>query len=99
MDAVSPKARIESLGAGIFVRDRNSESRLEEKDFHRAFAEPVFVWIGPGQFAVEKMDALLDSVKRLHLVQRFRFPNVSVPERIVARIRSEFPNAKIEGAR
>jgi hypothetical protein len=99
MNAESPNRQIENLGAGVFIRERNSESRLQEKDFHRAFEEPVIIWIAPGEFREEKMDALLDLAKKLHAVQRFRFPNVSVPERVLIRIRSEFPKAAIEGAK
>jgi hypothetical protein len=97
MHAVSPKQQIEALGAGVFIRERNSESRLEEKDFHRAFSEPVIIWIAPGEFQEERLDVLLQAAKKLHAVQRFRFPNVAVPERIILRIRSEFPDAIVEG--
>jgi hypothetical protein len=99
MNAVSPKQQIEALGAGVFIRNRNSEARLQEENFYRAFGEPVVVWIAPGEFREEKMDALLDAAKKLHAVQRFRFPNVSVSERVLVRIRSEFPNAAIEGVK
>ncbi len=42
--------RIEELGAGVFIRDRNVESRLQPEDFHRAYAEPVTLWVMPNRY-------------------------------------------------
>jgi hypothetical protein len=91
------KQKIEGIGAGVFIRDRAVESRLTESDFHRAFREPVIVWFTPQEYKKDQIDAVLDAAKKLHAVQCFRFPNVSVPSRILDRIRSEFPNTKVTG--
>jgi len=68
MKTSSAHLEIETLGAGIFIRDRNVESRLSDVDFHRAFTEPVVVWMTPTEYKEEKMPALLDAAKRLGAV-------------------------------
>ena len=95
----TPKQQIESLGAGVFIRDRNIESRLLEADFHRAFSEPVVVWFTPTEYQERTIELVLDASKRLHAVQCFRFPNICVSAHILDRIRSEFPTALIEGGK
>jgi len=97
MKTLSPRQRVETQGAGVFIRDRNVYSRLTDVDFHRAFSEPVVIWLTPFEYKEERLDALLDAVKKLHSIQRFRFPNVAIPARIFSRICAEFPEAKIDG--
>ncbi len=99
MKSANPKQQIDSLGAGIFVRTRNVESRLADQDFHRAFTEPVIVWFTPGNYDEAKVELLLDAARNLYAIHCFRFPNVKVPLRILDRIRSEFPDALLEGVR
>ena len=95
----TPRRQIEELGAGVFIRDRNIESRLAETDFHRAYSEPVIIWISPRKYKEEKMPALFDSARKLFSIQCFRFPNSEVSDVVIDRIRSDFPNARIEGMR
>jgi hypothetical protein len=95
----SPRLKMETLGAGVFIRDRNVESRLSEKDFHRAFTEPGVIWMTPAEYKEEKIAAVLDAAKKLHAIQCFRFPNVRVPDAILGRIRSDFPQARVEGVK
>ncbi len=96
---MSPKQEIEALGAGIFIREKNVESRLEESDFHRAFREPVIVWFAPGEWREDMIDAVLTFSKRLHSIHRFRFPNICVPQAILGRIQVEFPDSVVEGVK
>jgi hypothetical protein len=91
--------QFEALGAGLFIRTRNVESRVSEKDFHRAFSKPVIVWITPGDYQEDGMDSVLDVAKKLHAIQCFRFPNVRVSSHVLSRIRSEFPKARVEGVK
>jgi hypothetical protein len=90
---------IESFGAAVFVPTATGELRLHEGDFHRAYVEPVVIWIMPGSFDVQKTESLLDAAKELHAVRTFRFPNVVVPDQLIARVRAEFSEALIQGAR
>lgn len=99
MHVASQKQLIEGLGAGVFVRRRNAEARLQEKDFHLAFTESVMVWFTPGEYREEKIEEALRVAKRFHSVRSFRFPSVHLPASTVARIRAEFPRATIEGVK
>jgi len=99
MRAASQKQLVEGSGAGVFVQRGNSETRLQEEDFHLAFTEPVLIWFTPTEYREEKTEEVLAVAKRLHSVREFRFPNVSVPVSVVTKIRSDFPKAKIEGIR
>ena len=63
MNALISLRHIESFGAGVFVRSRNVESRLSEKDFHRAFSEPVILWFAPGEYQEDKVGSALDVAK------------------------------------
>jgi hypothetical protein len=99
MKTSSPHLEIEALGAGVFIRDRNVESRLSDLDFHRAFTEPVVIWMMPTEYREEKMMAVLDAAQRLCEIQCFRFPNVRVPAAILTRIRMDFPKARVEGVK
>lgn len=93
----SPIQLIESLGAGVFVRRGNSEARLQANDFHRAYAEPVMIWFNPHGYREETIDEVLAVAKKLYSVRRFRFPAVRVPVSTLAKLRSEFPDAEVEG--
>jgi len=97
MHAASQKQLVEGSGAGVFVRRGNSETRLQEEDFHLAFTELVLIWFTPTEYREEKVEDVLAAAKKFHSVRRFRFPNARVPASIVARIRADFPAAKIEG--
>ena len=99
MKTSSPHREIETLGAGVFIRDRNVESRLSDVNFHRAFTEPVVIWMTPTEYKEEKIMAVLDAAQRLCEIQCFRFPNVRMPAEILARIRRDFPKAKVEGVK
>lgn len=97
MRAASQKQLVEGFGAGVFVRRRNAETRLQEEDFHLAFTEPVLIWFTPTEYREEKIEEVLAAAKKFHSVRRFRFPDVRVPASVVARIRADFPTARIEG--
>ena len=97
MSTLTPKQQFEVAGAGVFVRDRNIESRLSDEEFHRAFSERITIWFTPGDYQAGKVGLAFDAAKKFHAVQLFRFPSVHVQELVLARIRSEFPNAKVEG--
>ena len=99
MHQESPCSRFEGLGAGVFVRHKNRESRLGEADFHRAFSEPVCVWITPGQYSEDRMPLLLDSLRALYRVERIRFPNVTVSRSILDQIQHVFPRTIVEGVK
>jgi hypothetical protein len=95
----SVKQQIEAFGAGVFIRNRNTETRLTEDNFHRAYSEPVLIWFTPGNYQESWVEPLLDQLVKLHKIQRFRFPNVAVSKRIINRIKGEFPAVVIEGVK
>src|SRR5688572_29472026 len=99
MKRPTPRQHIESLGIGVFVRRRNVESRLSEKDFHRAYTEPGIVWISPGEYQEEKIESVIEAAKKFYAVQCFRFPNVRVSVAVLDRIRGDFPKARVEGVK
>ena len=99
MKTRTPRQQIEALGAGVFIRDRNIESRLTEEGFHRAFSEPVILWIFPGEFQEHKMPEIFDAVRKFCSIQCFRFPNSEVSNAVLDSIRRDFPSARIEGVK
>src|SRR5688572_4837584 len=99
MHTASQKQLVEGLGAGVFVRRGNSETRLQEADFHLAFAEPVLIWFTPSEYREEKIEEVVATAKKFHSVRGFRFPSVHVSAPLLAKIHSDFPAAAIEGVK
>ncbi len=89
--------RIEELGAGVFIRDRNVESRLQPEDFHRAYAEPVTLWVMPNRYLEGSMPALVQAARELRDVRVIRFPNVPLSDAVMALLNDSFPSVRIEG--
>jgi hypothetical protein len=87
---------LRSMGAGVFLSARGIDSRVEEQDLWRAFEQPVILWAHGRDFDVPDADRLIELVRKIPHIQRFRFTSGVISRLAVSRLRETWPEVPID---
>ena len=83
-------------GAGIFIRDRNTWSRVEQADGWRIFREPVEVWFQGGNLDESNVLEVCELLKGLPEIKKIRFLGTAISEPLGFQVKLACPKAEME---
>jgi hypothetical protein len=97
MSAPSLIQDLAKLGAGVFVTARGVDTRLGDADFWRAYEEPVIIWAHGETCDDDGLERVLELVRKIPHIQRFRFTSSRVTRSGVRKIYEIWPDISVDG--
>ncbi len=85
-----------NIGAGIFVRERNSWSRIHTKDKWRIYEGPIEIWFQNTELQDKKMELLISLLKSIRNLSVIKFNKTKIQEGYLKQIKELWPSASIE---